>query len=136
MVTTVIDFLVVNCPSAYNGVLGRQLLRALKAVTSIYCLTIKFPTIVGMSQVQGRQRDSRECYNKSLKLTEKRKELPQTMEVEKTSKGPMEINVDPRLQEDESTTEPVEELVDIQVDPNEPSRFIKISKRLSRELAQ
>ena len=44
------------------------------------------------------------------------------MEVEKTSKGLMETNIDPHLQEDESTVGPVEELVDVQVDPNEPSR--------------
>ena len=58
------------------------------------------------------------------------------MEVEKTSKGSTETNIDPRLQEDESTVGPVKELVDIQVDPNEPSHFIKISKRLNKELAQ
>ena len=58
------------------------------------------------------------------------------MEVEKTSKGPMETNIDPRLQKDESTTTPVKELVDVQVDPNEPSRVIKISKGLNKELAQ
>ena len=49
--TTVIDFLVVNRPSAYNGVLGRLLLRALKAVTSIHYLTMKFPNTVGTGQV-------------------------------------------------------------------------------------
>ena len=48
----------------------------------------------------------------------------------------MEINIDPRLQEDESTTGPVEELVNVQVDPNEPSLVIKISKGLNKELAQ
>ena len=51
MVLIVIDFLVVNCPSAYNGVLGRPLLRALKAVTSIHYLTMKFPNTVGTGQV-------------------------------------------------------------------------------------
>ena len=79
MVTTMIDFLVVNYLSGYNGVLGRPLLRALKAVTSIHYLTMKFLIIVGTGQVRRRQWDSRECYNKSLELTDKRKELPQTM---------------------------------------------------------
>ena len=57
------------------------------------------------------------------------------MEVEKTSRGPMETNIDPRLQKDESIAGLVEELVDVQVHPNEASRVIKISKRLSNELA-
>ena len=56
------------------------------------------------------------------------------MEVEKTSKGSMEPNIDPCLQEDESTVGPVEELVDVQMDPNKPSCVIKINKRLSKEL--
>ena len=76
MVIIVIDFLMVNYSSAYNGALGRPLLRALKAITSIHGLTMKFPTMAGMGQVRGRQWDSRECHNKSLELAEKRKELP------------------------------------------------------------
>ena len=47
----VIDFLAVKYPLAFNGVLGRPLLRALKAVSSIHCLMIKFPTPVGPGQV-------------------------------------------------------------------------------------
>ena len=43
------------------------------------------------------------------------------MEVEKESKGPMEMNIDPHLQEEESTAGLIEELVEIQVDPEEPS---------------
>ena len=58
------------------------------------------------------------------------------MELEKTSKGQMETNIDPCLQEDESTAGPIEELVDVQVDPNEPSRVIKIVKGLNKELGQ
>ena len=67
-VTVVINSLTMNCLSAFNGVLGRPLLRALKAVTSIHCLIVKFPTTVGTCQVQGRQCDSRECYNRLLEL--------------------------------------------------------------------
>ena len=47
----------------------------------------------------------------------------------------METNIDPHLQEDESTVEPVEELIKIQVEPNKPSRVVKISKGLKKELA-
>ena len=48
----------------------------------------------------------------------------------------METNVDPYLQKDESTAGPVKELTEIQVDPNEPSRVVKIDKGLKTELAQ
>ena len=42
----------------------------------------------------------------------------------------METNINPHLQEDESTMRPVEELTEIQMDPNEPSRVVKIKKRV------
>ena len=58
------------------------------------------------------------------------------LEVERISKRPMETNIDPRLQEEESTAGLIVELVEIQVDPYEPSRVVKISKSLGNELAQ
>ena len=111
--TMVIDFLAVKCLSVFSGILDRLVLKALKAMTLIHCLTMKFPTIMGISQVRGKRRDSRECYSKSLEVAKKRPELPQAMEVETTSRGLMETNIDPYLQEDESTTELVEELTEI-----------------------
>ena len=80
--TVMIEFLVVNCPSAFNEVIGRLLLKALKVMTSIYHLTMKFPTVEGTGQVRRSQYDSRGCYNKSLRLVEKEKKLPKMMEVE------------------------------------------------------
>ena len=87
MTTVMINFLVTKSPSAFNEVLGRPLLKALKVMTSIYCLTIKFPTVAGIGRVQGQQHDSRECYDKSLELVEMELELPQEMEVKKTCRG-------------------------------------------------
>ena len=53
MAAVVIDFLIMKCLSTFNGVLGQPLLKALKVVMSIHY-----------------QRDSRECYSKSLELAE------------------------------------------------------------------
>ena len=58
------------------------------------------------------------------------------MEVEKVSKGPIETNIDPRLQEEESITGPIEILVEISMGPTEPSRVIKVGKGLSDKLAK
>ena len=52
--TIVIYFHMVNYPSTYNGVLSKPLLRALKVVTSIHCLTMKFMTTGGTGQARGR----------------------------------------------------------------------------------
>ena len=48
----------------------------------------------------------------------------------------METNINHRLQEEESTTGPIEDLIEIQVDPSEPSRVVKIDKGLQEKPAQ
>ena len=52
--TVVAEFLAIECPSAFNRVIGRPLLKTLKVVASILCLTMKFPTTVGIGQVRGK----------------------------------------------------------------------------------
>ena len=73
------------------------LLKALRTVVLSHCLTMKCPMTMGIGQVQGRQCDLRQCYNKSLKLAEKERKLRWMIEVEKVSKGPMAMNIDPSL---------------------------------------
>ena len=46
-----INFLVVKCPSAFNEVLGKPLLKALKVVTLIHSLIMKFPIAAEVGQV-------------------------------------------------------------------------------------
>ena len=47
-VTIQVNFLVVDCLSSYNVILGWPTLKRLKAVTSTYCLKMKFPTPNGV----------------------------------------------------------------------------------------
>uniref|UniRef100_A0A2N9IPQ6 Uncharacterized protein n=1 Tax=Fagus sylvatica TaxID=28930 RepID=A0A2N9IPQ6_FAGSY len=49
-VSKTVDFLVVNCPSAYNAIIGRPTLNRLRAVTSTYHLLLKFPTEHGIGE--------------------------------------------------------------------------------------
>ena len=65
--TTAVRFLVVDAQSAYNMLLGRPSLNAIKAIPSAYHMMIKFPTISGVGMVRGDQRVSRECYSASIK---------------------------------------------------------------------
>ena len=51
MAIIVTEFLVVNYLSAFNRVIGRPLLKTLKAVTLIHCLTMKFPMTTGIGKV-------------------------------------------------------------------------------------
>ena len=65
--TTAVRFLVVDALSAYNMLLGRPSLNAIKAIPSAYHMMIKFPTTSGVGMVRGDQRVARECYSASMK---------------------------------------------------------------------
>ena len=56
--TTTARFLIVDAPSAYNMLLGRPSLNAIRAIPSAYHMVIKF---------RGDQRVARECYTASMK---------------------------------------------------------------------
>ena len=60
-------FLIVDAPSAYNMLLGRPSLNAIRVVPSAYHMVIKFPTANGVGIVRGNQRIARECYSTSMK---------------------------------------------------------------------
>ena len=57
-----VTFLVVDCLSAYNAILGRPTLNSWKAVTSTYHLMIKFPTDYRVGELRENQVAARECY--------------------------------------------------------------------------
>ena len=65
-----LDFLVVDCPSSYNVIIGRTTLNKWKATTSAYCLKVKFPTDDGVSKVKGDQDLAKECYQAILATKE------------------------------------------------------------------
>jgi hypothetical protein len=62
-----VDFLVIDRPSAYNAIVGRPALNKLKAATSTYHLMMKFPTEEGVRLVRDDQLAARKCYNTSMK---------------------------------------------------------------------
>ncbi|CAL1395599.1 unnamed protein product [Linum trigynum] len=49
---TLVNFHVVNCSSAYNGILGRPFLHKARAVPSTFHLKLKFPTLSGVGCVR------------------------------------------------------------------------------------
>ena len=65
--TKTVRFLIVDASSAYNMLLGRPSLNAIKSIPSAYHLMIKFPTTSGVGMVQGDQPVARECYSTSVK---------------------------------------------------------------------
>ena len=65
--TTTMRFFIVDAPSAYNILLGKPSLNAMRAIPSAYHMVIKFPTANGVRMVQGDQCIAKECYSASMK---------------------------------------------------------------------
>ena len=68
--TRQLDFLVVDCPSSYNVIIGRPTLNRWKVATSTYCLKVKFPTDNGVGEVKGDQILAKKCYQAVLATKE------------------------------------------------------------------
>ena len=68
--TTMVRFLIVDAPSAYEVSHeishSRPSLNAIRAIPSAYHMVIKFPTVNGVGMVRGNQRIARECYSASM----------------------------------------------------------------------
>ena len=67
-ITKDVTFLVINCSSAFNAIVGQPTLNLWKAVTSTYHLMIKFPTMYGVREVHGDQVAACECYIAILEM--------------------------------------------------------------------
>ena len=82
-------FLVVDCSSAYNAILGRPTLNSRKVVTSTYHLMIKFPTEYEVGEVRGNQVVARECYTAMLEMDDHLQTM--CIEEQQTMVEPMEV---------------------------------------------
>ena len=116
--TTTARFLIVDAPSAYNMLLSRPSLNAIKAIPSAYHMIIKFPTIHGVGMVPRDQRVARECYTASMKQKA----------VDNVSVGELDMR-------DEVLTrpEPSEELETVSLD-DYPEHLAYISSKLAKDL--
>ena len=115
---TIARFLVVDAPSAYNMLLSKPSLNAIKPIPSAYHMMIKFPTVSGVGMVRGDQRVARECYSASVK--------------QKTVDN---IYLDELGMRDKVHTppEPSEELKPVSLD-NDPEHLAYIDSKLTEDL--
>ena len=111
-----VTFLVVDCSSAYNAILGRLTLNSWKAVTSIYHLMIKFPTDYGMGELRGDQVVACECYVAMMEIDD----YLQVMNIE----------------EHQTTMEHVEKLEEVLLDDSDHERTTKIGTFASPAIRQ
>ncbi|KAM1182001.1 hypothetical protein EV2_000557 [Malus domestica] len=64
--TITTNFLVVDCPMAYNVIFGCTCINDLKAMVSTHMLLMKFPTLYGNGYIRGDQLSVQSCYNTSV----------------------------------------------------------------------
>ena len=88
-ITKDVTFLVVNCSSTYNDILGRPTLNSWKAATSTYHLMIKFPTEYGIGKLRGDQVAARECYIAMLEMEDRQRNM--CIEEQRTMAEPLEV---------------------------------------------
>ncbi|KAM1403587.1 hypothetical protein ACFX2I_012178 [Malus domestica] len=93
--TITTNFLVVDCPMAYNVIFRRIGINDFKAMVSTHMLLMKFLTPYGNGYIRGDQLSARSCYNTSVKqhhLSVPKETLSIHDQVIKTS--PDEANLD------------------------------------------
>ena len=116
-----VNFLVVKAPSAYNAILGRPDLNALRAVVSTYHLKLKFPTNQGVGEVRGDQALARHCYNIALQRSDQSDLCPVD-------------GLDARDDLAEERGGPIEDLVSIPLNDGNAEHVVKIDSNLGEEV--
>ena len=111
-----VTFLVVDCSSAYNGIIGRPTLNSWKVATSAYHLMIKFRTEYGIGELRGDQVAAQECYIAMLEM----EDYQQTM----------------CIGEQRTIAEPVEELEEVMLDESRPGRTTRMGTLASLTVCQ
>ena len=102
--TAVSNFMVVKGRSFYNAILGRPTLVAMRSVTSIYHVCLKFPTPGGVGVIRGNQYEAWMCYTTSVRSAPAEPKVKRTAEEAALSEATLTIGVfegrselDPRL---------------------------------------
>ena len=115
-ITKEVNFLVVDCSSSYNAIIGRLTLNSWKTVTSTYHLSVKFPMEYGLGQAQGNQLAVRECYLAMLAL----------------DKHVQAMNIEERR----IIAEPTEVLEDVLLQEDDPEKFTRIGTGMKEKTKQ
>ncbi|KAM2123623.1 hypothetical protein ACFX1Q_021134 [Malus domestica] len=143
--TITTNFLVVDCPTAYNVIFGRTGINDLKAMVSTHMLLMKFPTPHGNGYIRGDQLSARSCYNTSVKqqhLPGPKETLSVHDQVTKTSLDEATLDLpdsnnqpdDPRDDSFTQQAQPAEELEKVPISRDHPDRMVNIGTTLSPPL--
>ncbi|XP_021812766.1 uncharacterized protein LOC110755794 [Prunus avium] len=130
-------FLVVDCPTAYNAIIGRTTLTKMKAMLSPHMLLLKFPTHAGVGQVRGDQLSARTCYvsatKDSARATLHEAYYVATNVVVPNGRGADKPD-DPRDEAVTPQAQPIEDLESVTLSEAQPDRQVRIGTTLSSAL--
>ncbi|XP_057755615.1 uncharacterized protein LOC130974778 [Arachis stenosperma] len=109
-----IQYLIVDCPSPYNIILGRPALNMFRAVISTYHLCVKFQAQGGkIAIIHSDRQQARQCYNASLKRSDTGLKQREVHSIHGTEVLPL-AELDPRGDTQERP-QPADELQKIQL---------------------
>ncbi|XP_072088201.1 uncharacterized protein [Arachis hypogaea] len=93
-----IQYLIVDCYSPYNIIIGRPALNIFKAVVSTLHLCVKFPVQKNkIATVYADHQEARQCYNACLKQAHTREiARPQVQAIHNSTEATMLADLDPR----------------------------------------
>ncbi|CAL8077349.1 unnamed protein product [Prunus armeniaca] len=126
------QFLIVDCLTAYNVIVGRTTLTRVKAHLSPHMLLMKFPTRNGTGFIRGDQLSARTCYATALKSVACKPPI-EAMPVQGLLNGSGPID-DPREETRTPVAQPAEELETVILNEEYPHRCVKIGTTLDPDL--
>lgn len=119
-----VKFHIISASSSYNAILGRTTIAALKAITSITHLKMKFPTDFWVGEICGDQAKAHQCYLTTV--------IPKKVDHADQSINQV-IDINPRelLDSDKSPLcSPIGETIDFEVVPGHLEKKTSIGKSL------
>ncbi|KAK4397345.1 hypothetical protein Sango_1571100 [Sesamum angolense] len=132
--TCLLMFLVVDIPSTYNVILGREKHKAFRAIISTYNMKIKFPIIEGVGEAQADALQARKCYVEAIKRGKKRRteDSPETENPNERGKDP--VPSPKPNNEIPATVQPVEELLTIELTLGNSGEITKIGSKMTEDV--
>ncbi|XP_074348997.1 uncharacterized protein LOC141688527 [Apium graveolens] len=157
-VSYMMKFYVISATSSYNMILGRPTITKLRAIPSTIHLKLKFPTPGDVGELKGNREMAGRCYGQALVMAETEPEnrkkimsLPKGQSRKKhrehlskrarldmnmiEDSGYSVTNVDARIQKfveskEKTKVEPAQQTIEVDLEPGNPTRKIKIGKGL------
>ncbi|XP_016193031.1 uncharacterized protein LOC107633958 [Arachis ipaensis] len=125
-----IQYLIVECPSPYNIILGRPALNMFRAVVSTLYLCVKFQAQDGkIATLHSDCQQARQCYNASLKRSDTRQKYQQEVKAIHNMNEVLSLaELDPR-EDTQERPQPADELQKVLL-TSKPGQFTYIGRAL------